>query len=119
MNPPSPPSPPPGASATSHQALTRSRTDRMLAGVCGGIARKYDFDPAVVRVAFVILTPFTFGVVPLAYVVAWLVVPEAEHEEPMLTSAVHHARRRRFDPRLWTGLLLLFFGAQALAGEYG
>jgi phage shock protein PspC (stress-responsive transcriptional regulator) len=119
MNPPSPPNPPPGASATSHHPLTRSRSDRMIAGVAGGLARKYDFDPAIVRVAFVMLTPFTFGVVPLAYIVAWLVVPEADTTEPALSSAVHRARRRPADRRLWLGLLLLFLGAEALAGQYG
>src|SRR3954449_8639378 len=94
MNPPSPPSPPPGASATSHHPLTRSRSDRMIAGVAGGIARKYDFDPAVVRVAIVILTVVSLGAAVLAYGVAWLFFPEADAEEPVLTSAVHGARRR-------------------------
>ncbi|HEX4493138.1 MAG TPA: PspC domain-containing protein [Acidimicrobiia bacterium] len=119
MTPPNPSSPPPGASSASQHPLTRSRTDRMIAGVAGGIARKYDFDPAIVRVAFVMLTPFTFGVVPLAYIVAWLVVPEADADEPVLSSAVHRARRRPVDRRLWLGLLLLFLGAEALAGQYG
>jgi phage shock protein PspC (stress-responsive transcriptional regulator) len=119
MTPPNPSSPPPGASSASQHPLTRSRTDRMIAGVAGGIARKYDFDPAIVRVAFVMLTPFTFGVVPLAYIVAWLVVPEADASEPVLSSAVHRARRRPADRRLWLGLLLLFLGAEAFAGQYG
>ena len=118
MNPPSPPGPPPGA-ATSHHPLTRSRSDRMVAGVAGGVARKYGFDAAVVRVAFVVLTPFTFGVVPLAYLVAWLVVPEADADEPVLSSAVQRARRRPADRKLWVGLVLLFLGAWALAAQFG
>jgi len=119
MTPPTPPNPPPGASATSPHPLTRSRSDRMIAGVAGGIARKYDFDPALVRVAFVVLTIVSFGAALLAYVVAWLVVPEADADEPVLTSAVHGARRRPFDRRLWIGLILLFIGGEALAGQYG
>lgn len=119
MNPPSPPNPRPGASATAHHPLTRSRTDRMIAGVAGGIARKYDFDPAIVRVVIIVLTVVSFGAALLAYGVAWLVIPESDADEPVLTSAVHGARRRPFDRRLWVGLILLFIGAEALAGQYG
>src|SRR5436305_15313590 len=93
MTPPTAPTPPPHASSASHHPLTRSRTDRMIAGVCGGIARKYDFDSAVVRVAFVVLTIVSFGAAVPAYIVAWLVLPEADADEPVLTSAMQPARR--------------------------
>jgi phage shock protein PspC (stress-responsive transcriptional regulator) len=99
--------------------LTRSRTDRMLAGVAGGIARKYDLDPAYVRLAFVVITILSFGTAVVAYVVAWLVVPEADADEPALTSAMHHATRRPFDRRLWIGVVLVVLGANALADQYG
>jgi len=117
MNDPNPPS---GSSHSSaSHPLTRSRNDRMIAGVLGGIARKYDFDPAIVRVVFVGMTVLSFGAALLGYVVAWLVVPEADADEPVLTNAVHGARRRPIDRRLWIGLALLFFGAEALADQYG
>jgi phage shock protein PspC (stress-responsive transcriptional regulator) len=110
---PNPPPQPPR-----DRPLTRSRSDRMLAGVAGGIARKYDFDPAYVRVAFVIITILSFGTSFVAYIVAWLVVPEADADEPALTTAVRHARRRPLDRRFWIGAVLLVAGANALADQY-
>ena len=58
--------------------LHRSRTDRKLAGVLGGIAEYFGVDPSWVRIAYVILTIVT-GVAPLAflYLVAAFVVPKA------------------------------------------
>jgi phage shock protein C len=62
--------------------LFRSRDDRMLAGVAGGLAELWDADPSVVRVIWAILVPFTGGFALLAYVIMALVVPE-EDEEPV------------------------------------
>ncbi|WP_182377472.1 PspC domain-containing protein [Nocardioides sp. WS12] len=58
--------------------LRRSRTDRKISGVAGGVARHLDVDPLLVRVAFVILTFFGGGGLIL-YGVAWLLVPD-EHD---------------------------------------
>ncbi|EHY88546.1 PspC domain-containing protein [Saccharomonospora azurea] len=57
-------------------ALTRSRDDRMLGGVCAGIARRYGWKTRNVRLAFVAscLLP---GPQFLLYLVLWLVLPEA------------------------------------------
>jgi phage shock protein PspC (stress-responsive transcriptional regulator) len=51
----------------------------MLAGVCGGVAEYFNWDPTLVRVLFVvsILLP---GPQILAYIVAWIIVPEAPEE---------------------------------------
>lgn len=57
--------------------LRRSRTDRKVSGVAGGIARHLDIDPLLVRVAFVILTFFGGGGL-LLYGVAWVLVPEED-----------------------------------------
>jgi phage shock protein PspC (stress-responsive transcriptional regulator) len=105
--------------APRERPLTRSRSDRMLAGVAGGIARKYDFDAALVRLAFVVITILSFGTAVVAYIVAWLVVPEADADEPALTTAVRHARRRPLDRRFWIGAVLVVAGANALADQYG
>jgi phage shock protein C len=57
--------------------LMRSRTDKRIAGVCGGLAAYFDVDPTIVRVAWVILSivagAVVFGVV--AYAVAWFIIP--------------------------------------------
>jgi phage shock protein C len=55
--------------------LYRSRTDRMIAGVCGGVAKYFAVDPTLVRILFalsVLIGSLGFWV----YVVLWLVVPE-------------------------------------------
>jgi phage shock protein C len=56
--------------------LYRSRNDRKLAGVCGGIAEYYGWDPTLVRVAWVVLT-LLGGSGILIYLVMWLVMPES------------------------------------------
>ena len=58
---------------TPTQRLMRSRTDKMIAGVAGGIAQYLAIDPVIVRLAFVALC-FT-GVGVLLYPVLWLVMP--------------------------------------------
>jgi phage shock protein C len=57
--------------------LYRSRTERMIAGVCGGIAEYFDIDPVIVRLIAVVLlfSGGAPGVLP--YLVLWVVVPES------------------------------------------
>jgi phage shock protein PspC (stress-responsive transcriptional regulator) len=54
--------------------LTRS-TDKMIAGVCGGIARYFDLDPTLVRVAYILLCIFTMFSGVIAYLILWIVMP--------------------------------------------
>jgi len=56
--------------------LYRSDTDKMIGGVCGGIAEYFTLDPTLVRLGFIALSVFTvFSVLP-AYVVLWIIVPK-------------------------------------------
>lgn len=48
----------------------------MLAGVCAGLAHYLRVDPTLVRVGFAVLAIITWGVALLAYLVAWLLMPE-------------------------------------------
>ena len=57
--------------------LYRSRTDRMVGGVCGGIAEALRIDPTIVRVGWVLMTFATNGALILVYFVLLFVVPEA------------------------------------------
>lgn len=62
---------------TPYRKLTRSTTDRKIAGICGGIAKYLNVDPTVVRILF--LVSIFFGFLGLwAYLVVWLVAPEEE-----------------------------------------
>lgn len=55
--------------------LYRSRTNRMIAGVCGGIAEYFDMDPTIVRIIAVILL-FPGGAPGiLPYLILWVIVP--------------------------------------------
>ena len=59
------------------QTLSRSRHDRMIAGVMGGIARRYGWSSTLVRVLFVILSVVSAafpGI--LVYLLLWLLMPE-------------------------------------------
>jgi len=54
--------------------LYRSRENKIIAGICGGIGKYFDIDPNLVRViaAFVCLTPP--GI--LTYIIAWIIIPQ-------------------------------------------
>lgn len=59
--------------------FTRSRNDRMIAGVCRGIADYLNMDPTLVRVAFALLTIFSLGIFGvIAYVALIFVMPEED-----------------------------------------
>jgi phage shock protein C len=64
--PPEPPAP---------RRLTRSRTDRMIAGVCGGFAAYSGIDATIVRLAMVLLAVISGGSGVLLYLIAWAIVP--------------------------------------------
>lgn len=76
------PPPPPAASAgegagdaSAARLLRRSRDDRVIAGVCGGLGRYLGVDPILVRLAFVALT-VAGGAGVLVYLVGWIAIPE-------------------------------------------
>lgn len=54
--------------------LFRSRKDKMVGGVCGGIANYFDIDPTIVRLAWLIAV-FCWGGGILAYLIALIVIP--------------------------------------------
>ena len=55
--------------------LYRSKSNKMIAGVCGGVAEYFNIDPTVVRVIWAIASIFAFAGV-IAYIVCALIVPE-------------------------------------------
>lgn len=54
--------------------LTRSRSDKVISGVCGGLARTFGINAGIVRVAVALLAVFT-GVGWVAYLAAWALLP--------------------------------------------
>ncbi|HEX3731750.1 MAG TPA: PspC domain-containing protein [Mycobacteriales bacterium] len=73
--PPGAAAPPPGPTAAApRHRITRSTSDKMIAGVCGGLARATNTDPILYRVLLGVLLLFG-GVGALIYLVAWLLLP--------------------------------------------
>lgn len=55
--------------------LYRSTQDRMIAGICGGLAEYFDIDPVIVRIVFIVLA-LAGGPGLLAYIILWIIVPK-------------------------------------------
>jgi phage shock protein C len=95
--------------------LHRSRTNRVLAGVCGGIAEHYGSDPTAVRLATVVLGLFS-GVFPMVvvYLVAAILIPERAWgpDEPSSNSAAPGQTTLVF------GALLVLVGIVGLANVW-
>jgi phage shock protein C len=86
--------------------LRRSRSDRTLAGVCGGLAAYFEIHPAVFRVAFVVLT-LLGGAGVLIYVAAAAVMPAEGQTDSFATATLRGLRDRRWP---LVGLALVVVG---------
>jgi phage shock protein C len=61
-----------------NERLYRSRHERVVAGVAGGLAEIWNLDPSIVRIVWVVLVPLTGGIALLVYVVMAIIVPEED-----------------------------------------
>lgn len=78
------------ATQGTQRQLRRSRENRVLGGVCGGVGRYVDVDPVLFRLAFLLLV-VAGGAGILLYIIAWIVIPEfssVEEEQQMYTGHV-------------------------------
>src|SRR3954471_391524 len=66
--------------APSSRRLTRSSSDRVIAGVAGGLGRYFSIDPVVVRIAFIVGS-FFGGAGLIAYIATWVLVPSDDDAE--------------------------------------
>lgn len=113
--------PPPVAEATAEpRRLTRSRDDRVIAGVCGGLGEYLGVDPVLVRIAALVLV-FAGGAGVVLYLIGWVAMPEAPVEpgtpEPARagSAAVGEAVEKR--GALVLGLAFVLLGAFFLVDE--
>lgn len=70
-----------------NERLYRSREDRMIAGVAGGLAEMWDADPSLIRIVWVLLAFLTGGIALLVYIVMAIVVPNDDEVRPSSTAA--------------------------------
>ena len=91
--------------------LRRSRADRMVSGVAGGLGEYFGVDPVIFRVLFAVLS-FFGGVGLVMYGLAWLLVPEPEVDTSALDKAILALRVRRVPPWLVLigGAIVLWVG---------
>ena len=73
--------------------LYRSRDDRMLAGVAGGVAEMLDADPSIIRIAWVLLIFLTGGIALVVYIVMAIVVPGTSEIEWLGRHRLHRPAR--------------------------
>lgn len=97
--------------------LYRSRKDRMVAGVCGGLAEYLGIDPVLIRLITILLVFAGIGLP--AYIVAWIIIPEEprtaeEAVEPTEVNAELHQRRVKRN----TGILLIVVGIVLLIDQF-
>jgi len=112
--PPSPvdaPAPPPPPPVSPSFTLVRARSNRKLAGVCGGLATAADLDPTLVRAA--VALSLLAGWPVLAYLFAWLIIPEEDPAagRPLVPAPENTARTIRIVMAVLAGL-----GAIQVAG---
>lgn len=97
-----------------NERLYRSRSDRMIAGVAGGLAQSMRLDPSIVRIIWAILVPATGGLALIVYIVMAIVVPEepagAEHAPPRPVTGTSFA--------VPVGAALVVLGAYLLLRQY-
>lgn len=106
------------------QRLVRSETDRMIAGVCGGLAAYLNIDPVLVRLAFVVLL-LASGIGLAIYFILWIVMP-AESQGQAATMVAGEkmiddpaALKSRDNTAATAGVLLVLFGAFFLMNQLG
>ena len=94
----------------------RSRTDRVIAGVCGGVGARLGIDATIVRIAFVALA-FAWIGVPL-YLLGWVLLPQAA-TVPATTEADDTASAVRTAARRAAGMALIVLGTVLLVRHLG
>ncbi|OGU38371.1 MAG: hypothetical protein A2X61_14915 [Ignavibacteria bacterium GWB2_35_12] len=106
----------------------RSKQDKVIGGVAGGLAEYFDIDPVIVRVVFV-LAALGWGVSILAYIILWIITPESlepykektredtEAEADYLAKVHADKERKRTNMKVIIAVLLIIIGATWFLGN--
>lgn len=115
--------------------LYRSETNRIIAGVCGGLGEYFKIDPSLIRLLFIIIIIFG-GSGVLLYIILWIIIPT---ESDVVKTSDDHIRanvaeirskaekfaqdmrinRRKEDSRFWWGIIILILGVTFLLSNFG
>lgn len=87
--------------------LYRSESEKMIAGVCGGIAEYFKIDPVIVRLITVALV-FVHGIGALAYLVGWIVIPKKSGESIIKAKKLYRSREDKMIGGVCGGLAKYF-----------
>lgn len=109
--------------------LYRSRTDYMIAGVCGGLARYLGIAPTIVRIFFVLFT-LAGGAGPIVYLLLWLIIPREDQAQgtyipsdrtdfssranQMRDEFIEFTQRPKQDVAIYIGVILVALGLMFL-----
>ena len=109
--------------------LTRSTTDSVVAGVCGGIADYFSVDVTLVRLAFVLMTLWGGSGVPI-YIILWIIMPADRSGSPSAVQQIDgviqspavkttsSSPRQRSLFAVVVGIALMLFGLSSIAQQY-
>lgn len=101
--------------ASARPVLRRSRDDRVIAGLCGGMGRYFGVDPVILRLVFVVLL-LAGGAGILLYIVGWIAIPE-ERPGDELGAAAERPTEGRGGGAEAIGIALVVLGAFFLLRE--
>lgn len=128
----------PKESPISHTRLYRSETNKIIAGVCGGLGEYFNIDPTIIRILFILFT-LLHGAGLLIYIIMWVLIPtenqattnsndhikeNVEEMKQRAKSFAHDLRMsknptNRDDSRLWWSILIIAVGFFFLFRNFG
>lgn len=106
--------------------LFRSQKEKMIGGVCGGLAEYFDIDPVIVRALFIVAT-LAWGAALIGYIILWIIVPFSPIVHEVKTDPVskpeinieseeeiHQREEKKQKKRVLLGSAIIIFGTLLL-----
>jgi phage shock protein C len=110
----------------SSKRIYRSETNRIIAGICGGLGEYLDIDPVIIRIILVLITIFG-GSGVILYIIAWIVIPtksdlakDKDYVDRNFQELKTKAKKMAGgNPKFLAGIILLVLGLGFLLGNFG
>jgi len=102
-----------GVDIMSTKKLYRSKQDKVIAGVCGGIAEYFNIDTILIRL-FAVLLVLADGIGVIMYIIAWVVIPEnplQKDVKKVVEKAEKSSKKKDGHGTILLGLLIVIIGA--------